>query len=172
MDLAEFDRLHETLFTQLTPERQQTLTIQLMERHTPGAVATDGGGANDGDDADDDDDENDGTDEAYEPTGEGDENIIVADADTSVPAAETNAVVQAMQTLSTQITAQLRALDRRIDDIERREIWRARSGTTTPSTTPMRVPQVTPAQAQTSAVVSADVSYLVKKGACPCQVRT
>ena len=104
MDLAEFDRLHETLFTQLTPERQQTLTIQLMERLTPGAMATGGGRANDGDDADG-DDENDGSDEAYEPTREGDENSIVADADTAVPAAENNAVVQAMQTLSTQITA-------------------------------------------------------------------
>jgi len=156
MDPAALGRLRETLFTQLTPEQQQTLTIQLMERLAPGAMATDGGGANDGDDAGG-DDENDDTDEAYEPTREGDENIIVADADTAVPVAETNAVVQAMQTLSTQITAQLRALDRRIDDVERRDVRRARPGTTTPSSTPMRVPQVTLPQAQSSAVVRADV---------------
>ena len=154
MDPAALGRLRETLFTQLTPEQQQTLTIQLMERLAPGAMATDGGGANDGDDAGG-DDENDDTDEAYEPTREGDENSIVADADTAVPAAENNAAVQAMQTLPTQITAQLR----RIDDVERCEVRRARPGTTTPSTTPMRVPQATPPQAQPSAVVSADVQH-------------
>ena len=38
MDPAELDRLRETLFTQLMPEQQQTLTIQLMERLTPGAI--------------------------------------------------------------------------------------------------------------------------------------
>ena len=166
MDPAELDRLRETLFTQLKPEQQQTLTIQLMERLAPGAMATDGGGANDGDDAGG-DDENDDTDEAYEPTREGDENIIVADADTAVPVAETNAVVQAMQTLSTQITAQLRALDRRIDDVERRDVRRARPGTTTPSSTPMRVPQVTPPQAQSSAVVSADVQLFCQEWGVP-----
>ena len=102
MDPAELDRLRETLFTQLTPEEKQTLTIQLMERLTPGAMATDGGGANDGDDAT-------ATTRTTIPTKHTSrraratrtENIIVADADTAVPAAETNAVVQAMQTSST-----------------------------------------------------------------------